>query len=181
MPIHSLYPRRVRVINVQPFYMYCRLWLGLFANETRESKHTRWVKCMYAFNFPHYWPFAKGIYWSSVNSPCKRPKLRSFEIFHIVQVFYRCKTSWLRSLLFWGANDLDPTTTWTVPQTYDPFWACPCHNSSPVHARIIKFGPEVLVQSTLVKILIVLGSDWPWSWRSKLKVKISLCPVSPLE
>ena len=35
-----------------------------------------------------------------------------------------------------------------------PFWAYPQHNSTPVQARIIKFGPQV--PNTLVKILIGL-------------------------
>ena len=33
-------------------------------------------------------------------------------------------------------------------------------NSSPVQARITKFGADV--QNTLIKIHIVLGSDCPW-------------------
>ena len=46
---------------------------------------------------------------------------------------------------------------------FTPFWACPHHNSSPIQARITKFGPEV--QNTKIKIPIVLGGNWPWpSW-----------------
>ena len=49
---------------------------------------------------------------------------------------------------------------------FTPFWACPHHNSSPIQARITKFGPEV--QNTLVKIPIVLGGNWPRPSRSNL-------------
>ena len=47
-----------------------------------------------------------------------------------------------------------------------PFWACPDHNSSPIHVRITKFGPEV--ENSLVKVLIILGGNWPWPSRSNL-------------
>ena len=49
---------------------------------------------------------------------------------------------------------------------FTPFWVCPHHNSSPIQARITKFGPEV--HNTLVKIPIVLGGNWPWPSRSNL-------------
>ena len=49
---------------------------------------------------------------------------------------------------------------------FTPFWACPHHNSSPIQARITKFGPEV--QNTKIKIPIVLGGNWPWPSRSNL-------------
>ena len=39
-------------------------------------------------------------------------------------------------------------------------------NSGPVQARITKFGPKM--QKTLVKVLIVLGGNWPWPSRSNL-------------
>ena len=54
---------------------------------------------------------------------------------------------------------------------FTPFWACPHHNSSPIQARITKFGPEV--QNTLVKIPIVLGGKWPWPSRSNLTYKVN--------
>ena len=44
--------------------------------------------------------------------------------------------------------------------------ACPDDNSRPVQARIVKFGPKM--QKTLVKVPIVLGSNWPWPSRSNL-------------
>ena len=49
---------------------------------------------------------------------------------------------------------------------FAPFWACPHRNSSPIQARITKFGPEM--QNTLVKIPIVLGGNWPRPSRSNL-------------
>ena len=52
--------------------------------------------------------------------------------------------------------------------------ACPHDNSSPVQARITKFGPEK--QNTLVKIPIVLGGNWPWPWRSNLTSNSKLTP-----
>ena len=57
---------------------------------------------------------------------------------------------------------------------FTPFWACPHHNSSPIQARITKFGPEV--QNTLVKIPIVLGGNWPWPSRSDWTPKSKFTP-----
>ena len=42
--------------------------------------------------------------------------------------------------------------------------ACPHENSSPIQARITKFGPEM--QNTLVWVPIVFEDDRPWSSRS---------------
>ena len=50
------------------------------------------------------------------------------------------------------------------------------YNSSPVQARIIKFGPEK--QNNLVKIPIVLGGDWPWPSKSNLTSNSKLTPCS---
>ena len=52
--------------------------------------------------------------------------------------------------------------------------ACPDDNSSPVQARITKFGPEK--QNTLVKFPIVLGGKWPWPSRSNLTPNSKLTP-----
>ena len=74
---------------------------------------------------------------------------------------HRCKRPWLRSLLFWGRDWPWPSrSNLTSKSKFTPFWACPCNNSSPVHARINKFGSEV--QNTLVKIPIILGLDRAW-------------------
>ena len=32
-------------------------------------------------HFPRYWPFVRGIHWSSVNSPSQRPVARSFDLY----------------------------------------------------------------------------------------------------
>ena len=42
----------------------------------------------------------------------------------------------------------------TWKSKFTPYWACPHHNSSPIQARITKFGPEV--RNTLFKIPIVV-------------------------
>ena len=52
--------------------------------------------------------------------------------------------------------------------------ACPHDNSSPVQARITKFGPEK--KNTLVKIPIVLEGNWPWPSRSNLTSNSKLTP-----
>ena len=52
--------------------------------------------------------------------------------------------------------------------------ACLHDNSSPVQARMTKFGPEK--QNTLVKIPIVFGSGWPWPSRSNLTSNSKLTP-----
>ena len=46
---------------------------------------------------------------------------------------------------------------------------CPRDNSSPVQARITKFGAQI--QNTLVKVPIVLWGDRPWPSRSNLTWK----------
>ena len=51
---------------------------------------------------------------------------------------------------------------------------CPHHNSSPVPARITKFGSKM--QNILVKAPIVLGGNWPWPSRSNLRSKSKFTP-----
>ena len=53
-------------------------------------------------------------------------------------------------------------------------WACPCHKSSRVQARTIKFGQKV--QKNLVKVPTVLGGDWPWPSKSNLTWKAKFTP-----
>ena len=67
----------------------------------------------------------------------------------------------------------------TWKSQFIPFWACPHHNSPPIQARITKFGPEV--QNTLVKILIVLGGNWPWPSRSNMTLKVKFSGFTLLE
>ena len=51
---------------------------------------------------------------------------------------------------------------------------CPRDNSSPVQARITKFGPKM--QNTLVKVPFVLGVNQPWPSRSNLRSKSKFTP-----
>ena len=67
----------------------------------------------------------------------------------------------------------------TWKSEFIPFWACPHHNSPPIQARITKFRPEV--QNTLVKILIVLGGNWPWPSRSNMTLKVKFSGFTLLE
>ena len=69
--------------------------------------------------------------------------------------------------IVWGAIDLDlQGQIQPKNRNLPPFWACSHHNSLPIQARITKFWPEV--QSSLVKIPIVLAGLWPWPSRSYL-------------
>ena len=88
-------------------------------------------------------------------------------------LYHRCKIPWLRSLLFfwglffffWGGGWLTLRSNFrsnlTSKSKVTPFWACRYDNSSPVQARITKFGPKV--QNTFVKIPVDFGIDWSWS------------------
>ena len=74
---------------------------------------------------------------------------------------HRCKRQWLRSLLFWGVDwPWISRSNLTSKSKFTPFWACSHNNSSPVQARITKFGSEV--QNTLVTIPIILGFGRAW-------------------
>ena len=65
-----------------------------------------------------------------------------------------------------GGNQQPSRSNLRSKSKFTPFWACPHHNSSPIQARITKFGPEV--QNTSVKIPIGLGCNWPRPSRSNL-------------
>ena len=49
---------------------------------------------------------------------------------------------------------------------FTPFWACPYHNSSPIEARITKFGPDVQIH--WLWSLLFWRPNWPWPSRSNL-------------
>ena len=71
----------------------------------------------------------------------------------------RCKTTWLRSILFLGGDWPWPSRsnlTWKAKFTI--FWACPCHNSPSIQARTTKFGQKM--QTNLLVAHIVFGGDW---------------------
>ena len=75
---------------------------------------------------------------------------------------HRCKRPWLRSLLLCGGDWPWPSrSNLTLRSKVTPFWACRHDNSSPVQARITKFGPKV--QNAWVKIPNNFGIDWLWS------------------
>ena len=56
--------------------------------------------------------------------------------------------------------------------------ACPDDNSSPVQARITKFGPEK--QNTLVKFPIVLGGQLTLTFKVKFNFKLKIDPILSL-
>ena len=77
----------------------------------------------------------------------------------------RCKTTWLRSLLFLFGVFFFFFFFFFFSE-FTLFWACPQHNSLPIQARLTKFGLEL--QNSLVMILIVLSGNWLWLSRSNL-------------
>ena len=71
-----------------------------------------------------------------------------------------CKRPWLRSILLCGLIDFDlQGKIYLESPNLTPFWGCLHHNSPQIQARITKFGPEVY--NNWVKVLIVLGGNWP--------------------
>ena len=75
------------------------------------------------------------------------------------------------SIVLWTDRPWPSRSNLTWKSKFTPFWPCPHHNSTPIQARITKFGPEV--QNTLVKIPIAVGGgggggNWPWPSRSNM-------------
>ena len=99
----------------------------------------------------------------------------------------RCKTPWLRCLLFFfffvffffvcvcvcvgggGVSTLTFKVKFNSKVQTSLFWVCLHHNSSPIQARIITFGPKV--QNTFVKIPIIFLGWLTLTFRVKLNVK----------
>ena len=81
---------------------------------------------------------------------------------HLIAIFTRGQ--------FWPSGIVVACVCLCVRQS----WACSSDNSSTVHARITKFGPEK--QNTLVKIPIVFWGNWPWPSRSNLTSNSKLTP-----
>ena len=73
----------------------------------------------------------------------------------------RCKTTSLRSLLFYGTFDLDLQGQIELKSKFTPFWACPCHNSPPIEVTISKFRTKMHLST--VQIPTNFGLDWNWS------------------
>ena len=71
--------------------------------------------------------------------------------------------------ILWSDRPWSSRSYLTWKSKFTPFWAYPHHNSSSIQARITKFWPGV--QNNLVKIIVVLGGNWPWLSRSNLTQK----------
>ena len=98
---------------------------------------------------------------------------------------WRCKTPWLRSLLFFYPRPvlafgycrclrLCVCVCLSVCQSL----ACPRDNSGPDQARIAKFGPKM--QKTLVKVPIVLGGQLTLTFKVKFNFKVRIHPILSL-
>ena len=66
-------------------------------------------------------------------------------------------------IVLWSDRPWPSKSNLRSKSKFTPFWACAHCNSSPIQARVTKFGPEV--QNTAVKIPIVWGGDSPWPSR----------------
>ena len=75
----------------------------------------------------------------------------------------RCKTTWSRSLLFWGAIHLDFQGQFELKNQSSPhFKYFHSINHPPIEARTTKFGQNM--QNTMVKLPVNLRIDWcPWT------------------
>ena len=89
------------------------------------------------------------------------------------------KTSVKGPFVLWTDLAWPSRSNLTWKSKFTPFWACPQNNSSPIQARITKFGPEV--QNTLVKIHIVFGDNWPWPSRSNMALEVKFSDFTLLE
>ena len=69
-------------------------------------------------------------------------------------------------IVLWTDRPWPSRSNLTWKSKFTLFWGSLHRNSPPIQARITKFVPEV--QNTLVKILIVLGGNWPWPSRSNM-------------
>ena len=57
---------------------------------------------------------------------------------------HRCKRPWWRSLLLWGGDWHWPSrSNLTSNSKFTPFWACVCHDSSPIEVTISKFRTKM--------------------------------------
>ena len=124
-----------------------------------------------------------------------------FKSLHIISRHY--KKSLLRSQIYHGYEELSTDTNYPIWRQKLPYMkktrkkkqvcgaacfmaaeikfsedvrhqVCPRDNSSPVQARITKFGPKM--QNTLVKVPIVFGGNQPWPSRSNLRSKSKFTP-----
>ena len=71
-------------------------------------------------------------------------------------LYQKCLTPWLRSLLFLGVIDLDLQGQIKLQtQNWPPFQACPHHYSPPIQVRISKSGSQMHL--ALVRSLLIQG------------------------
>ena len=76
----------------------------------------------------------------------------------------KCKTPWLRSLLFWGSLALTSKVKLNLKVKIYPIlglWVCPGDKSIPNDVGPSKFGPKMHLST--VKVPIDFGIDWSWS------------------
>ena len=92
----------------------------------------------------------------------------------------RCKRHWLRSLLFCGIITLTFKVKFNLKPKFTPFRACPHHKSSPIQARIAKFGPEVQSAKYLGLDPYCFMGWMTLTFKVKFNLKKSKCPFSPL-
>ena len=114
--------------------------------------------------------FAGGKHYQKITIPIFRLFLQNFAIpgYFPYILFYRYLFTRGQ---FWPSGIVIACVCLCVRQS----WACLHDNSSQVWARITKFGPKM--QNILLKVPIVLGTDWAWPSRSNftlLKNSVSL-------
>ena len=86
-------------------------------------------------------------------------------------------------IVVWDIWPWPSRSNWTPKSKFTPFLAYLLHYSSPIQARITKFGPEV--QNTLVKVPVGCGIDCCWSSWSNLTLSLKfharlICPLEKL-
>ena len=87
---------------------------------------------------------------------------------------FRSFTSQWHCYIFTRGQFWHPGTVFTCVCPSVHHQVCPHDNSSPVQARLAKFGPKM--QNTLVTVLVVLGGNRPWPSRSNSTSKLKFTP-----
>ena len=78
---------------------------------------------------------------------------------------FKCKTLWLRALLFWEVYWLWPSRSNDLKrQILQYFELVHAIANRQFKLRIYKFWPKVYLSNVKIKISIHLGIDWPWPW-----------------
>ena len=78
---------------------------------------------------------------------------------------FKCKTLWLRALLFWGVDWYWPSRSNDLKRQILPYFEL-VHTIAhrQFKLRIYKFWPTVYLSNVKIKISIYLGIYWPWPW-----------------